>query len=34
MADFDDLYRGLGRRIRQARERNGEKLSQDALRSG
>jgi transcriptional regulator with XRE-family HTH domain len=31
MADFDELYRELGRRIRQARERNGEKLSQDAL---
>jgi transcriptional regulator with XRE-family HTH domain len=31
MADFDDLYRELGRRIRQARQRNGEKLSQDAL---
>jgi transcriptional regulator with XRE-family HTH domain len=31
MADFDELYRELGRRIRQARERNGERLSQDAL---
>jgi transcriptional regulator with XRE-family HTH domain len=31
MADFDDLYRELGRRIRQARECNGERLSQDAL---
>ena len=31
MADFDELYRELGRRIRQARERNGEGLSQDAL---
>jgi transcriptional regulator with XRE-family HTH domain len=31
MADFDELYRELGRRIRKARERNGEKLSQDAL---
>ena len=31
MADFDELYRELGRRIRQARERNSEGLSQDAL---
>ena len=31
MADFDELYRELGRRIRLARERNGEGLSQDAL---
>ena len=31
MADFDELYRELGRRIRQARERNCEGLSQDAL---
>ncbi len=31
MADFDELYRELGRRIRQARERSGEGLSQDAL---
>ena len=31
MADFDDLYRELGRKIRQARERQGQKLSQGAL---
>lgn len=31
MADSDDLYRELGRKIRQARERFGEKLSQEAL---
>ena len=35
MADSDDLYRELGRKIRQARERSGErseeKLSQEAL---
>jgi transcriptional regulator with XRE-family HTH domain len=31
MADFEELYRELGRRIRQARERNSEGLSQDAL---
>src|ERR1700744_2578665 len=31
MADFDDLYRELGRKIRQARERQGQKLSQEAL---
>ena len=31
MAEYDELYRELGRRIRQARERNGERLSQDAL---
>lgn len=31
MADFDELYRELGRRIRQAREQNGENLSQDGL---
>ena len=33
MADFDELYRELGRKIRQARERHGQKLSQDALAS-
>lgn len=31
MADFDHLYRELGRKIRQARERCGERLSQDSL---
>lgn len=31
MADFDDLYRELGRKIRQARERSKEKVSQEAL---
>ena len=31
MADYDELYRELGRRIRRARERNSEGLSQDAL---
>jgi len=31
MTDFDELYRELGRKIRQARERQGERLSQDAL---
>jgi len=31
MADFDELYRELGRKIRQARERQGQRLSQDAL---
>src|SRR3984957_10827360 len=31
MADFDDLYRELGRKVRQARERQGQKLSQEAL---
>ena len=31
MTDFDDLYRELGRKIRQARERQGQKLSQAAL---
>jgi DNA-binding XRE family transcriptional regulator len=31
MADFDKLYRELGRKIRQAREQEGEWLSQDAL---
>lgn len=31
MADFEELYRELGRRIRLARERNSEGLSQDAL---
>src|ERR1700733_9615550 len=31
MADFDDLYRELGRKIRQARERQGQKLSQGVL---
>ena len=31
MADSDDLYRELGRKVRQARERFGEKLSQEAL---
>jgi DNA-binding XRE family transcriptional regulator len=31
MADFDDLYRELGRKIRQARERQGHKLSQGTL---
>jgi DNA-binding XRE family transcriptional regulator len=29
--DFDDLYRELGRKIRQARERQSHKLSQGAL---
>src|ERR1700751_5428147 len=29
--DFDDLYRELGRKIRQARERQSQKLSQGAL---
>lgn len=31
MADFDDLYRELGRKIRQVRERRSKKLSQGAL---
>jgi len=31
MADAHDLYRELGRKIRHARERSGEKLSQEAL---
>lgn len=31
MADLDDLYRELGRKIRQARERSKEKVSQEAL---
>ena len=31
MAEFEELYRELGRRIRLARERNSEGLSQDAL---
>ena len=31
MADFDELYRELGRKIRQARERQGQRLSQDAV---
>lgn len=31
MADSHDLYRELGRKIRQARERSGEKLSQEGL---
>ena len=31
MANSDDLYRELGWKIRQARERFGEKLSQEAL---
>jgi len=31
MADSDQIYRELGLRIRQARERNGEGMSQDAL---
>ena len=29
--DFDDLYRELGRKIRQARERQNQKFSQGAL---
>src|SRR5580692_8301056 len=31
MADFDDLYRELGRKIRQTRERQGQKLSQESV---
>ena len=31
MADFEELYRELGRKIRQAREGHGQRLSQDAL---
>lgn len=31
MAEFDDLYRELGRKIREARERPGQKLSQEKL---
>lgn len=31
MTDTDDLYRELGRKIRAARERGGERLSQDKL---
>ena len=31
MKDFDGLYRELGRKIRQAREGQGQKLSQGAL---
>jgi transcriptional regulator with XRE-family HTH domain len=31
MADSDDIYRKVGRKIRQARERSSAKLSQDAL---
>ena len=31
MADSDDLYRELGRKIREARERPGQKISQDKL---
>lgn len=31
MAEFDELYRGLGRKIREARERSGQKLSQEKL---
>ena len=31
MADFDGLYRELGRKIRQARERQGQKLSQSQI---
>lgn len=31
MAEFDDLYRELGRKIREARERQGPKISQDKL---
>ena len=31
MAEFDELYRELGRKIREARERSGQKLSQEKL---
>lgn len=31
MTDTEELYRELGRKIREARERNGEKLSQEKL---
>ena len=31
MADFDELYQELGRKIRQARERHSQRLSQDTL---
>jgi transcriptional regulator with XRE-family HTH domain len=31
MADFDELYRELGRKIRQAREGASQRFSQDAL---
>jgi transcriptional regulator with XRE-family HTH domain len=31
MADFDELYRELGRKVRQARQREGQRLSQDEL---
>lgn len=31
MADADELYRELGRKIREARERSGEKFSQERL---
>ena len=31
MTDTEDLYRELGRKIREVRERSGEKLSQDKL---
>ena len=31
MAQFDDLYRELGRKIRETRERPGQKLSQEKL---
>lgn len=31
MADSEDIYRELGRKIRDARERRGEKLSQEKL---
>lgn len=31
MADFDELYLEVGRRVRQARERQGQKLSQEKL---
>ena len=31
MADFDELYQELGRKIRQARERHSQRLSQDVL---
>jgi transcriptional regulator with XRE-family HTH domain len=31
MAEFGELYRELGRKIREARERSGQKLSQEKL---